>query len=183
MTKPRSSLYHRHRYPAEIIAEAVWLYFRFPLSFRMIEDMLAYRGIIVTYKPLYEWAEKFGQTFANNIQCRRPRLGYKWHLDECVISIKGEHYILWRSVDQDGFVLDVLVQKRHNTKAAKLFMRKLVSAQRCALRVMVTDKRNRGIFVGSSFVFESKSEISNTVHIASFASIFHAYGIPDFGKS
>ncbi len=106
----------------------------------MIEDMLAYRGIIVTYKPLYEWAEKFGQTFANNIQCRRPRLGYKWHLDECVISIKGEHYILWRSVDQDGFVLDVLVQKRHNTKAAKLFMRKLVSAQRCALRVMVTDK-------------------------------------------
>ncbi|WP_435656229.1 IS6 family transposase [Brucella pituitosa] len=140
MTEPRSSLYHRHRYPSEIIAEAVWLYFRFPLSFRMVEDMLAYRGIFVTYKTVYEWAEKFGRAYASHIRRRTPGLGDKWHLDECVISIKGEHHILWRAVDQDGFVLDVLVQKRRHTKAAKRFMRKLLSAQGCAPRIMVTDK-------------------------------------------
>ncbi|HBQ34399.1 MAG TPA: IS6 family transposase [Ochrobactrum anthropi] len=140
MTEPRSSLYHRHRYPAEIIAEAVWLYFRFPLSFRMVEDMLAYRGIFVTHKTVYEWAEKFGRAYAGNIRRRTPRLGDKWHLDEVVITIKGEHHILWRAVDQDGFVLDVLVQKHRNTKAAKRFIRKLLSAQGCAPRVMVTDK-------------------------------------------
>ncbi|KAB2654431.1 IS6 family transposase, partial [Brucella anthropi] len=140
MTEPRSSLYRRHRYPSEIIAEAVWLYFRFPLSFRMVEDMLAYRGIFVTYKTVYEWAEKFARAYASNIRRRTPRLGDKWHLDECVISIKSEHHILWRAVDQDGFVLDVLVQKRRNTKAAKRFMRKLLSAQGCAPRIMVTDK-------------------------------------------
>ena len=80
---------------AEIFAEAVWLYFRFPLSFRMVEDMLAYRGIFVTYKAVYEWAEKFGRAYANTIRRRSPRLGDKWHLDECVISIKGQHHILW----------------------------------------------------------------------------------------
>ncbi|OYR30963.1 IS6 family transposase [Brucella pseudogrignonensis] len=140
MTEPRASLYRRHRYPAEIIAEAVWLYFRFPLSFRMVEDMLAYRGIFVTHKTVYEWAENFGRTYASNIRRRTPRLGEKWHLDEVVITIKGEHHILWRAVDQDGFVIDVLVQKRRNTTAAKRFMCKLLSAQGCAPRVMVTDK-------------------------------------------
>jgi putative transposase len=140
MTEARALLYRRHRYPAEIIAEAVWLYFRFPLSFRMVEDMLAYRGILVTHKTVYEWAEKFGREYARSIRRRTPRLGDKWHLDECVISIKGEKHILWRAVDQDGFVLEVLVQKRRNTKAAKRFMRKLLSAQSCSPRVMVTDK-------------------------------------------
>lgn len=140
MTEPRSSLYHRHRYPAQIIAEAVWLYFRFPLSFRMVEDMLAYRGVFVTHKTLREWAEKFGRAYANTIRRRTPRLGDKWHLDEMVVTIKGERHFLWRAVDQDGFVLEVLVQKRRNTKAAKRFMRKLFSAQGCAPRVMVTDK-------------------------------------------
>lgn len=89
MTEPRASLYHRHRFPAEIIAEAVWLYFRFPLSFRMVEDMLAYRGIIVTRKTVREWAEKFGRDYTNKIRRRTPRLGDKWHLDEVVITIKG----------------------------------------------------------------------------------------------
>jgi len=130
-----SSLYRRHRYPVEIIAEAVWLYFRFPLSFSMVEDMLAYRGIIVTYKTFREWAEKFGQAYANTIRRRTPRRG-----DECVISIKGEHHILWVAVDQDGLVLHVLVQKHRNTKAAKRFTRKLICAQGCAPRIMVTDK-------------------------------------------
>lgn len=123
MIEPPSSLYNRQRYPSEIIAEAVWLYSRFPLSFRMVEDMLAHRGIFVTHKSVYEWAEKFGRVYAGNIRRRTPRLGDKWHLDECVVSIKGEHHILWRAVDQDGFVLDVLVQKPRNTKAPKRFIR------------------------------------------------------------
>lgn len=99
MTEPCASYYHRHRFPAEIIAEAVWLYFRFPLSFRMVEDMLAFRGILVTHKTIPEWAEKFGRTYANAIRRRTPRLGDKWHLDEVVISIKGERYFLWRAID------------------------------------------------------------------------------------
>ena len=140
MPQSSSALYHRHRYPAEIIAEAVWLYFRFPLSFRMVQDMLAYRGIFVTHKTLHEWAGKFGRAYARNIRRRTPRLGDKWHLDECVISIKGEKHILWRAVDQDGFVLEVLVQKRRDTKAAKHFIRKLLSGQGYSPRVMVTDK-------------------------------------------
>ncbi|MCK4207074.1 IS6 family transposase [Brucella pituitosa] len=140
MSVARSSLYRRHRFPPEIIAEAVWLYFRFPLSFRMVEDMLAYRGIVVTYKTVREWAEKFGHEYANRIRRRTPRLGDKWHLDECMIAIKGEQHILWRAVDQDGFVLDVLIQKCRNTRAAKRFMRKLLASQGCTPRVMITDK-------------------------------------------
>ena len=84
----------------------------------MVEDMLSYRGIIVTHKTLREWAEKFGRDYANTIRRRTQRLGDKWHLDEAIIAIKGKHHILWRAVDQHGFVLDVLVQKRRNTKAA-----------------------------------------------------------------
>lgn len=90
----------------------------------MVEDMLAYRGIIVTHKTVREWAEKFGRDYTNKIRRRTPRLGDKWHLDEVVITIKGKRHFLWRAVDQDGFVLEVLVQKRRDTKAAKRFMRK-----------------------------------------------------------
>jgi len=102
MKDSRTSLYHRHRFPAEIIAEAVWLYFRFPLSFRMVEDMLAHRGIVVTHKTVREWAEKFGRNYADAIRRRTPGLGDKWHLDEVVITIKGERHFLWRAVDQDA---------------------------------------------------------------------------------
>lgn len=102
--------------------------------------MLAYRGIFVTHKTVREWAEKFGRGYANSIRCRSPRLGDKWHLDQAVITIKGERHFLWRAVDADGFVLGVLVQKRRDTKAAKRFIRKLLSGQGVAPRVMVTDK-------------------------------------------
>lgn len=129
MTESRTSLYHRHRFPAVTIAEAVWFYFRFPSSFRMVEDILAYRGIIVTHKTVREWAEKFGRNYACKIRRRTPRLGDEWHLDEVVITIKGERHFLWRAVDQDGFVPEVLVQKRRNTVAAKRFIRKLLSSQ------------------------------------------------------
>ena len=137
----RDPVYRRHRFPAEIIAHAVWLYFRFPLSLRMVEDMLAARGIIVSHQTIRLWAEKFGRTFASDIRRRSSgRLGDKWHLDEAVISIRGEKHCLWRAVDQDGFVLEVLVQSRRNAKAAKRLMRKLLKGEGSAPRVMVTDK-------------------------------------------
>ena len=137
----RDPLYRRHRFPAEIIAHAVWLYFRFPLRLRMVEDMLAARGIIVSHQTIRLWAEKFGRTFANQIRQRsRGRLGDKWHLDEVVISIRGKKHWLWRAVDQDGFVLEVLVQSRRDAKAAKRLMRKLLKGQGRSPRVMITDK-------------------------------------------
>lgn len=104
----RDPLYRRHRFPAEIIAHAVWLYFRFPLSLRMVEDMLAARGITVSHQTIRLWAEKFGRNFAKKIRRRSfGRPGDKWHLDEAAISIRGERHWLWRAVDQDGFVLEV----------------------------------------------------------------------------
>lgn len=106
----------------------------------MIEDMLTYRGVLATHKTVREWAEKFGRDYANKIRHRTPRLGEKWHLDEIVITINGKRHFLWRAVDQDGFVLDVLVQKRRNTKAAKCLMCKLLSGHGYSPRVMVTDK-------------------------------------------
>lgn len=137
----RDPLYRRHRFPAEIIAHAVWLYFRFPLSLRMVEDMLAARGIIVTHQTIRNWAEKFGRQFAKGLKRRSAgRFGDKWHLDEVVVTIAGKKHWLWRAVDQNGFVLDVLIQSRRDARAAKRLMRKLLRAQGRAPRVMITDK-------------------------------------------
>ncbi|UIK04718.1 IS6 family transposase [Neorhizobium galegae] len=137
----RDPLYRRHRFAPEIIAHAVWLYFRFPLSLRMVEDMLAARGIIVSHQTVRLWAEKFGRAFASEIRRRSAgRVGDKWHLDEAVVSIRGKKHWLWRAVDQDGFVLEVLVQSRRDAKAAKRLMRKLLKGQGRAPRVMITDK-------------------------------------------
>jgi putative transposase len=110
--------YARHRFPAEVISHAVWLYFRFPLSLRMVEEMLAARGILVSHETVRQWALKFGQGFANWIRRRLPTPGDKWHLDEVVISIAGQKHWLWRAIDQHGTVLDILVQSRRNAKAA-----------------------------------------------------------------
>jgi putative transposase len=138
----RVPLYRRHRFPADVIAQAVWLYFRFPLSLRMVEDLLAARRIIVSHQTVRLWAEQFGRTFANEIRRRSSgRLGDKWHLDKAVVSICGKKHWLWRAVDHDGFVLDVLVQSRRNAKAAKRQMRKLLKGQGRSPRVMmITDK-------------------------------------------
>src|ERR1700726_4942696 len=114
MRTPRDPIYAGHRYPAEIISYAVWLYFRFPLSLRMVEEMLAARGISVTHETIRQWGLKFGREFATRIRRRAPRRGDKWHLDELVISFAGKKHWLWRAVDQDGFVLDVLVQSRRD---------------------------------------------------------------------
>ncbi len=139
MTEP--SLYNRHRFPADVIAYAVWLYFRFPLSLRMVEDLLAERGITVSHQSIRTWCEKFGRDFAKKIRRRScDSLGDKWHLDEVVVSIKGRKHWLWRAVDQEGFVLDVLIQSRRDKKAALRLMRKLLKQQCHAPRVLITDK-------------------------------------------
>ena len=117
MTAPASPSYAGHRFPAEVISHAVWLYFRFPLSLRMVEEMLAARGVIVSHETVRQWALKFGQAFANQIRCRLPRPGDKWHLDEVVLKIAGKKHYLWRAVDQHGVVLDVLVQSRRGALA------------------------------------------------------------------
>jgi putative transposase len=140
MTTARDPIYAGYRYPAEIISYAVWLYFRFPLSLRMVEEILAARGISVTYETIRQWGLKFGREFANRIRRRAPQRGDKWHLDEVVITIAGKKHWLWRAVDQEGFVLDVLVQSRRDKKAAKRLLRKLLKKQLRAPRVLITDK-------------------------------------------
>src|SRR5215217_4672513 len=141
MTPTAKSLYAGYRFPGEVISHAVWLYFRFPLSLRMVEDMLAARGILVSPETVRQWARKFGQAFANQIRRRLPRAGDKWHLDEVEVKIAGQKHWLWRAVDQDGVVLDVLVQSRRDKRAAKRLLRKLLKRQTRVPRVMITDKR------------------------------------------
>src|SRR3954462_664745 len=140
MTTSVCSSYAGYRFPAEVISHAVWLYFRFPLSLRMVEEMLAARGIDVSHETVRQWARKFGQGFANQIRRRLPCPGDKWHLDEVCLMIRGKKYWLWRAVDQTGMVLDVLVQSRRDKQAAKRLLRKLLKRQCRAPRVMVTDK-------------------------------------------
>ena len=120
------SLYDRHRFPAEIISHCVWLYFRFALSFRDVEEMLAMRGVALTYETVRQWCLKFGQTYANGLRPSSSRPGDRWHLDEVFLKINGRLHYLWRAVDQDGDVLDILVQSRRDKKAAKKFFHKLL---------------------------------------------------------
>src|SRR5215471_10891247 len=139
MTSARAR-YAGYRFPAEIIGHAVWLYFRFPLGLRMVEELLAARGVMVSHETVRQWAGKFGQPFANRIRRRLPCIGDKWHLDEVVLKIAGVKHWLWRAVDQTGIVLDVLVQRRRDKQAAKRLLRKLLKKQMRPPRVMVTDK-------------------------------------------
>ena len=132
--------YAGYRYPAEIIGYAVWMYFRFTLSYRDVEELLAARGIIVTHEAVRQWCLKFGQDFANELRRRAPRRGDKWHLDEVYLSINGRHFYCWRAVDQDGYVLDILVQSRRNKRAAKRFFRKILKGLGYVPQVIITDK-------------------------------------------
>ena len=132
--------YARHRFPPEIIQHAVWLYFRFPLSFRDVEDLLAERGIDISYETVRRWALKFGQAFAQRLRKTRPRASVHWHLDEVFISLNGKRMYLWRAVDGEGEVLDILVQSRRNKKAALKLMRKLLKKQGFVPEAIVTDK-------------------------------------------
>ena len=138
--KCHRSPYHGHRFPAEIISHAVWHYYRFCLSFRDVEDLLAKRGIIVSYEAIRQWCSKFGPEYARKLKRRQGRLGDTWFLDEVFVTINGKRQYLWRAVDQDGDVIDILVQSRRNRRAAERFFIKLLKGQgKPPLRV-VTDK-------------------------------------------
>jgi putative transposase len=132
--------YTGFRFPAEIISHCVWLYHRFPLSFREVQEMMLVRGIILSHETVRQWCAKFGQTYANGLRRRRARPGDKWHLDEVFITINGKRHYLWRAVDQHGNVLDILVTSRRDARAATRFFRKLLKDLEYAPRVLVTDK-------------------------------------------
>jgi putative transposase len=134
--------YKHHRFPSEIINHAVWLYFRFPLSHRDVEELLFVREVIVSYEAIRKWCRKFGQQYANQLRRRRPRPGDKWHVDEVFLTINKERHYLWRAVDQDGTVLDILMQRRRDKQAAKKFFRKLLKGCQYVPRVLITDKLN-----------------------------------------
>jgi transposase-like protein len=121
--------YARHRFPPQVIRQAVWLYLRFTLSFRDVEELLAERGLEVSYETVRRWVAKFGPTFAHNLRRLRPRPADTWHLDEMVVSIGGRRMYLWRAVDSEGEVLDLLVQPRRNKAAALKLLRKLLKKQ------------------------------------------------------
>ena len=132
--------YRGFRFPAEIIEHAVWLYHCFSRSLRDVETILAARGIVVSYESIRDWGLRFGRLFANALKQRRPRPGDKWFMDEVFLRIGGQQHYLWRAVDQDGHVLDILVQSRRNAKAAERFFRKLLKGLQYVPRVIVTDK-------------------------------------------
>jgi len=140
MQETKTPSYTGHRFPPAIIAHAVWRYFRFALSYRDVEELLAERGVMVTDETIRQWCRKFGQGYANALRRRRPRPSDTWHLDEVFIGINGVRHYLWRAVDQDGNVRDILVQRRRDTAAARKFFRKLLTGWRYVPRVVITDK-------------------------------------------
>ena len=131
--------YPRHRFPAEIISHAVWLYHVFSLSLRDVELILAERGIVVTHESIRLWGLKFGAEFAGRLRKRRPRPGDTWHLDEVFVRLRGVQHYLWRAVDQHGVVLDILVQERRDGTAAKRFFKHLLGGLGYKPRRLVTD--------------------------------------------
>ncbi|MGZ2433932.1 putative transposase [Rhizobium pisi] len=139
MNSPTVS-YKNHRFPPQIIARAVWLYFRFPLSLRMVEEMLVERGIVVSHETIRRWGRKFGTAYARQLCRKRPPRKDIWHLGELVISIGGRKHWLWRAVDQDGYVLDEIVQARRDTQAARRLLVRLLKKQSLTPKRIVTDK-------------------------------------------
>jgi putative transposase len=134
------SHYRGYRFPLELISYAVWLYHRFCLSFRDVEELLAERGVSVSYEAVRQWCLKFGSSFTKELRHRRGRPGDTWYLDEVFVTIQGKRHYLWRAVDQDGEVLDILVQKRRDQRAAKRFFRKLLKGLHYVPRLLVTDR-------------------------------------------
>ena len=132
--------YHGYRFPPLIISHAVWLYHRFCLSFRDAEDLLAQRGITVSYETIRQWCRTFGPAYARSLRRRRGRVGDTWYLDELFVNIQGVQHYVWRAVDQDGDVIDILVQSRRDRQAAARFFRELLKGQGCTPQRVVTDK-------------------------------------------
>jgi len=139
MTKSHLS-YKRHRFPPEIISHAVWLYCRFNLSFREVEEMFLERGIDISYETVRRWVVKFGPDIARGLRRRQSRPGDIWHLDEVVVTIKGRKFWLWRAVDQYGVVLDEILQGRRDTAAAKRLLARLMKKHGQAPKRFITDK-------------------------------------------
>ena len=132
--------YKRHRFPGQIIAHAIWLYIRFNLSFREVEEMLLERGIDVSYETIRRWYIKFGPLIAKGLRRRQPRPNDVWHLDEVVVKITGRSYYLWRAVDQDGIVLDEILHPHRDKRAAKRLLVKLVKRHGFVPKRIITDK-------------------------------------------
>jgi transposase-like protein len=132
--------FKRHRFPPEVIQHAVWLYARFTLSYRDVEDLLAERGIEVSNETVRRWFLKFGRLVAVNLRRSRPRASARWHLDEMVIKIRDRKHWLWRAVDDEGEVLDFLVQPRRCAKSAQRLLRKLLKKRRFPPERITTDK-------------------------------------------
>ena len=132
--------YKRHRFPPEIIANAVWLYVRFNQSLREVEEMLLERGIDVSYETVRRWTSKFGPQIARNLRRRQARPGDVWHLDEVVVKIAGRSFWLWRAVDQDGVTLDEILQTRRDKRAAKRLLVRLIKRYSVVPKRIVTDK-------------------------------------------
>jgi len=138
--KPRHSMYKRHRFPPEIIQHAVWLYFRFNLSTRDVEDLLAERGIAVSYETIRTWCRKFGPKYARRLRHRHPGYGDTFYVDEVFVRIGGVRRYLWRAIDQDGEVIDVFLTEKRDAAAAKRFFRRILKASKQAPRRIVSDK-------------------------------------------
>src|SRR5438132_9246872 len=132
--------YRRHRFPPVVIQHAVWLYLRFSLSYRDVEELLAERGLDISYESVRSWVLKFGPAIARALRRFRPRPSDRWHLDEMVVRIAGRHMYLWRAVDHEGEVLEILVQRRRDKRAAVKLMRKLLRKQGFAPKTVTTDK-------------------------------------------
>src|SRR3954452_23115563 len=132
--------YRRHRFPPAIIQHAVWLYLRFTLSYRDVEELLAERGLDISYETVRCWVLKFGPVIARRLRRHRPRPSNRWHLDEMVVRIGGKRMYLWRAVDHEGEVLDMLVQSRRDSRAALRLMRKLLRKLGFAPKLLTTDK-------------------------------------------
>lgn len=142
----QSKIYKRFRFPAEIIQYAVWLYHRFNLSHRDIEDLLAERGIIVSYEAIRLWCNRFGPKYAARLKRKHRGYGDTFFIDEVFVKIDGERHYLWRAVDQDGEVVDVFLQKRRIGTAAKRFFKRLLKKHRSEPRKIVTNKlRSYGV--------------------------------------
>ena len=132
--------YRGFRFPSEVISHCVWLYHRFSLSLRDVEELMLERGIEVSHETIHQWTRRFGPAYAAELRCRRPQPGDKWHLDEVFVKINGVQKYLWRAVDADANVLDILLQNRRDEPAARRFLRKLMKETRSVPRVIVTDK-------------------------------------------
>jgi len=151
-------LYRGHRFAADVISQVVWLYFRFSVSYREVEEMMAWRGVQLTYETVREWCCKFGPYFAEELRRRnKRRLGSKWHLDEVFLKIKGVRHYLWRAVDQNGAVIDILVQPKRDRFAAQRFFRKLLRRTGREPRLIVTDKLR-------SYVAANRRVLPHVVH-------------------